>query len=184
MTREQLKAMLPDGTEDAAVTKILDALHAEIQPHKDAAKKAADDLAAKVAEMAEIAKKAATADEKAKAYAELQQKYNDDVKAAQERADNLEFDGLLDGVLRDKGAKNIKAARALMDMDALKSSKDRKADMEAAVEKLVKGEDSAFLFGAQPTGGKGGVGADTGKPGADYAAQMRAVMGLGAAKKE
>ena len=46
MTREQIKAMLPDGTEDAVVTKILDALHGEIQPHKDAAKKAQDDLAA------------------------------------------------------------------------------------------------------------------------------------------
>ena len=53
MTREQIKAMLPDGTEDAVVTKILDALHGEIQPHKDAAKKAQDDLAAKVAELAE-----------------------------------------------------------------------------------------------------------------------------------
>lgn len=36
MTREQLRAMLPEGTEDAAVTKILDALHAEIKSHKDA----------------------------------------------------------------------------------------------------------------------------------------------------
>lgn len=45
MAREQLRAMLPEGTEDAAVTKILDALHAEIKPHKDANDKAANDLA-------------------------------------------------------------------------------------------------------------------------------------------
>ena len=82
MTREQLKAILPEGADDSAVTKILDALHAEIQPHKDAAKQTADDLAAKVAEMAEISKTAATASEKAKAYDELQAKYDADIKAA------------------------------------------------------------------------------------------------------
>ena len=57
MTREQLKAILPEGADDSAVTKILDALHAEIQPYKDEAKKAKDDLTAKVSEMAEISKR-------------------------------------------------------------------------------------------------------------------------------
>ena len=35
-----------------------------------------------------------------------------------------------------------------------------------AVDKLVKAEDSAFLFEAQPTGGKGDIGAPAGKPSA------------------
>lgn len=149
MTREQVKAMLPDGTDDAVVTKILDALHSEIQPHKDAAKKSADDLTAK-----------------ARAFDELQMKYNTDIKAAQDRADALAFDGMLETVLRGKGARNIKAARALLDIDALKASKDRQKDMAEAVDKLVKAEDSAFLFEAQPTGGKGDIGAPAGKPSA------------------
>ena len=102
MTREQIKAMLPDGTEDAVVTKILDALHGEIQPHKDAAKKAQDDLAAKVAELAEVGKKAATADEKIKAYDALQAKYDADLKAANEKAVNT----LLD-VAAVKGSKSL-----------------------------------------------------------------------------
>ena len=122
MTREQLKAILPEGADDSVVTKILDALHAEIQPHKDAAKQAADDLAAKVAEMAEISKKATTAGEKAKAYEELQAKYDADIKAANERAEAMEFNTKLDGKLRDKGARNLKAAKALLDVDALKAS--------------------------------------------------------------
>lgn len=32
MTRDQMKALLPDGTDDAVVTALLDAMHAEITP--------------------------------------------------------------------------------------------------------------------------------------------------------
>ena len=164
MTREQIKAMLPDGTEDAVVTKILDALHGEIQPHKDAAKKAQDDLAAKVAELAEVGKKAGTVDEKIKAYDALQAKYDADLKAANEKAAELEFGGMLDGLLREKGARSLKAAKALLDVAALKGSKNQQADAKAAVEALAKSEEGAFLFAPQPTGGTGGVGAPVGAP--------------------
>lgn len=165
MTREQLKKILPEGTEDAVVTTILDALHAEIQPHKDATKKAQDDLAAKVSEMAEISKKAATAEEKAKEYDELQAKYDKDVRAARERAEALEFDSELNDVLKKYGAKNVKAARALLDIDALKASKNRSADIEAAVKKLADGEETAYEFGAEQVG-RTSVGVGTGKSGA------------------
>ena len=37
MTRDQMKALLPDGTDDAVVTALLDAMHAVITPYKDAA---------------------------------------------------------------------------------------------------------------------------------------------------
>lgn len=164
MTREQLKAILPEGADDSVVTKILDALHAEIQPHKDAAKQAADDLAAKVAEMAEISKKATTAGEKAKAYEELQAKYDADIKAANERAEEIEFHTKLDGKLRDKGARNPKAAKALMDIDALKKSKNQDADMDAAIEALAKRADAAHEFNPQPTGQKTNIGAPAGNP--------------------
>lgn len=165
MTREQIKAMLPDGTDDSAVTKILDALHNEINPFKTAAEQARNDLAAKVAEMEEISKKAATADEKAKALDELQAKYTADLKAANEKAEALAFDGSLDGILREHGARNLKAARALLDLDTLRASTNRDADMKAAIEALKGAEDTAFLFGAQPTGGKFNVGGDPGAPG-------------------
>ncbi len=163
MTREQLKAILPEGADDSAVTKILDAMHAEIQPYKDAAKQAEDDLAAKVKEMAEINNKAATASEKAKAYDELQTKYEADIKAANERAEAMEFNAKLDGKLRDKGARNLKAAKALLDVDALKASKNQDADMDAAIEALTKGEESAFIFEAQKVG-RVDIGRATGNP--------------------
>lgn len=146
MTREQLRAMLPEGTEDAAVTKILDALHAEIKPHKDANDKAANDLA-----------------EKTKAYDALKAKYDADLKAANDKAAALEFGSKLDGKLKDKGARNLKAARALLDLEALKASKNQDADVDAAIKALIDGEDTAFMFEAQPTGAKKNIGAPVGK---------------------
>ena len=171
MTREQLKKILPEGTEETVVTELLNALHAEIQPHKDAAKKAQDDLAEKVSEMAEISKKAATAEEKTKAYDELQAKYDKDVKAARERAEALEFDTALNDKLKEKGAKNVKAARALLDTDALKASKNRDADMNAAIDALAKDDGSAFLFAAEQIG-KFSIGTDTGKSGGTMTAEQ------------
>ena len=183
MTREQIKAMLPEGTEDKVVTAILNAMHDEIKPYKDAAEQAKTDLETKVAEMAEINKKASTADEKARAYEELQAKYDADIRAANERAADLEFGQLIDTALRDKGARNLKAAKALMDMDTLKASNNRDSDIKAAIEALASAEDSAFIFEAAPptTGGRTRVtiGAPTGGGSGDEGvAKMRAAMGL------
>ena len=89
MTRDQMKALLPDGTDDAVVTALLDAMHAVITPYKDAAKKAADELAAKVGEMAEVSKNAATAQEKAEAYDALQARYEKDVAELSARAEQI-----------------------------------------------------------------------------------------------
>lgn len=162
MTREQLISMLPEGTDNAVVTAVLNALHAEIKPFKDAAAQSKADLEAKISEMAEISKKAASADEKAKAFDELQAKYDADLKAANERTAAIEFDSMLDGVLREKGAKNIKAARALLDIDAIKGSKNQREDALSAVNALISAEDSAFIFSARPTGKNAKIGAPAG----------------------
>lgn len=181
MTREQIKAMLPEGTADDVVTKLLNAMHDEIKPHKEAAEQAKKDLETKVAEMAEVSKKAATADEKARAYDELQAKYYADLKAANERAADLEFGQTIENALREKGARNIKAAKALMDIEALKASKNRDSDIKAAIEALAGAEDSAFIFETKPAGGPTvNIGAPTGGGGGvdkDTAA-LRAAAGL------
>jgi hypothetical protein len=111
--------------------------------------------------MAEISKRAATADEKAQAYADLQARYDADLKAANERVGELEFNTKLDGKLKDKGARNLKAVRAMLDISALKESKNQDADMDAAIDALTKGADTSFAFAAQPTGEKADIGART-----------------------
>ncbi len=98
-----------------------------------------------------------------KTHQDAAKKAEDDLKAANARAAAVEFHSMLDGVLRDKGARSLKAAKAHLDMDALMKSENRQADAEAAVAALVGAEDTAFLFGAQPTGQKVNVGAGVGK---------------------
>ena len=68
----------------------------------------------------------------------------------------------LDGKLRDKGARNLKAAKALLDVDALKASKNQDADIDAAIDALTKGADTAHEFNPQPTGQKANIGGPTG----------------------
>lgn len=79
-------------------------------------------------------------------------KLKDDMAA---QADSFRFDSLLDGAIRDAKGKNVKAVRALLDMDSLKASKDQTNDIKAALEKLA--ESDGYLFdsgdaGQQTTG--------------------------------
>ena len=76
-------------------------------------------------------------------------KLQDDMAA---QADSFRFDSLLDGAIRDAKGKNVKAVRALLDMD---SQKDLTNDIKAALEKLA--ESDGYLFdcgdaGQQTTG--------------------------------
>ena len=79
--------------------------------------------------------------------------------------------------IKSFGGRNEKSVMALLDVDALKASKDQSTDIKKALE-AVK-ESDAYLFGADepflnpvgPTGGNGGTGGDT-------MASIRAAMGL------
>lgn len=102
-------------------------------------------------------------------------KAKDDEYAAKE-SDRIFLDGIKESI-RSVGARNEKAVMALLDIDALKQSKNQTEDIKKALE-TVK-ESDAYLFGADepinnpvgPTGG--GVG------GADSSlAAMRAAAGL------
>lgn len=58
--------------------------------------------------------------------------------------DAFAFDSALDGAIRDAKAYNVQAVRGMLDVAALKASKDRTADIEAALERLVKEQPWAF----------------------------------------
>lgn len=106
-------------------------------------------------------------------------KLNSDL-AAQETAykakiTDMEFNGKLDGLLSKAGARNIKAAKSLLDVETLKESKNQDADLQAAIDSCK--EENGFLFGSDepinnpvaPTGGN---------PPSNPLASMRAAMGL------
>lgn len=95
-------------------------------------------------------------------------------------ADRDFSDFLREGITAAKG-RNVKAITALLDVDALKKSKNQKEDIAAALKELSEAADSKMLFGeAEPQVQKQGniIGAVSGG-GVDAAdARMRAVMGL------
>lgn len=80
-----------------------------------------------------------------KAADEWKAKYEQAEKDHAAKLDGLELDGKIESALREAKAKNAKAVRALLDMEALKASKNRDADIKAAVEAVAT--ENAFLFG-------------------------------------
>ena len=67
-----------------------------------------------------------------------------------DQADSFAFDSALDGAIRDAHGRDVKAIRGMLDVDALKASKDRTTDIEAALDALTK--EKAWAFDAAPGG--------------------------------
>lgn len=95
----------------------------------------------------------------------LQQDLADKDTAHQTELANLAFDRKIEDAITDAKGKNAKAIKALLDVDALKASKNQDADIKAAMDALQK--DSGYLFGDVQTpppysGGAGTGGSGTG----------------------
>lgn len=107
-----------------------------------------------------------------------QLKDKDDEYAAKE-ADRI-FSDTIKEAIKTAGGRNEKAVMAMLDMNALKESKNQSEDIKKALE-TVK-ESDAYLFGSDepfknPVGATGGSGA-----GGDNFSAIRAAMGLPAEK--
>lgn len=108
---------------------------------------------------------------------EYKTKYEQTKTEYETKIADMQFGQTLEAAITTAGGRNAKAIKALLDVDALKGSKDQTADIKAAIEACQK--DNGYLFGANepinnpiaPTGGgAGGVDANT--------AALRAAMGL------
>ena len=92
-----------------------------------------------------------------------------------------DFNDILKDSIAAVNGKNTKAITALLDIDALKASKNQKEDIAAALKKLTEAEDSKMLFGEpEPNvvGNGNPIGVVTKEGNQDSDAAMRAVMGL------
>lgn len=93
-----------------------------------------------------------------------------------------DFQDMLKESIVAANGKNAKAITALLDIDALKASKNQKEDIAAALKKLSEAEDSKMLFGEpEPThvGGGNPIGAITkGGTAQNGTDAMRSIMGL------
>lgn len=72
----------------------------------------------------------------------------------QAQADGFAFDNALNGAIRDAHGRNVKAIRALLDVDTLKGSKDRTTDIQKAIAVAKESDPWAFESG-QPAGASG-----------------------------
>jgi DNA repair ATPase RecN len=93
-----------------------------------------------------------------------------------------DFDDLLNGAISGSKAKNVKAVRALLDVDAIKTSKNQEADIKAALEK-VKEENDYLFTSDEPLDNPDFTGETGGAGGSGAVDAMRAVMGLPPEKK-
>lgn len=124
-----------------------------------------------------------------KSIADLKKKLEDKELEHQTQIADRDFNDLLKDSIAGANGKNAKAIRALLDVDALKKSKNQKEDVAAALKTLAEAEDSKFLF-AEPdptvVGTGNPIGVVTKKTSASdlEEANMRAAMGLPATKED
>ena len=90
-------------------------------------------------------------------------KLQSDMKA---QAEGFAFDNALDTAILGKKGRSVKAVRALLDVDALKGSKDRSTDIDKALEEAAKANPWAFGDTEQQQKGAGtySTGAEHGTP--------------------
>ena len=92
-----------------------------------------------------------------------------------------DFNDILKDAISSAKGKNAKAITALLDVDALKASKNQKDDIAAALKALSEAEDSKMLFGEpapENIGSGNPIGTVTKVNNSDDMAAMRAAMGL------
>ena len=110
---------------------------------------------------------------------------NDELKNKETEYQNQiadrDFQDMLKEAITSANGRNAKAITALLDVDALKASKNQKEDIAAAIKVLTEAEDSKMLFGEPeptPAGNGNPIGTVTKGGNQDGDAAMRAAMGL------
>ena len=160
MKREDVKNHIPTIT-DEALKWLMDENGADINREKGKAADLQKQLDAANTQLSDV-------QEKLKAFdgINVDELKGESDKLRQQIADMKDgwvFDSALDGAIRDAKGRNLKAIRGMLDLDALRSSKDRSADIKAAIEGLVK--ENPWAFETAPSGSEGGAG---GKPSATF----------------
>lgn len=104
-----------------------------------------------------------------------------DTEYAKKEAERL-FNDTLASAIKEAGGRNEKAVLGLLDIEALKESKDQTADINNALEEVKKTD--AYLFGEkEPINNVVGL-TGSGDNGGDNLSSIRAAMGLPAESKK
>lgn len=190
MKREELEAL---GLNKEQIDKVLDIHHREHDPVRKELETAQEDLKN---EKEKTSTQETTIRDLKK---DLEEFKDADVSGMKKKIEDLEadiktkdadhqkeiadrdFNDLLKESITASKGRNMKAITALLDMDALKASKNQKEDVAAALKILMEAEDSKMLFG-EPEPNPVGTGNFIGqvqKTGSNTEdAALRAAMGL------
>lgn len=166
--KEKLIAL---GLTDEQVSSILDMFKGYIPPERfnevNEAKKNAEAQIAEREKQLEALKKSVGDNESLKAQIEKLQGEN---KATKEKYESdlksLKINSAIDTALTANGAKNLKATKALLDLEKIKLDGEKVSGIDDQIKSLLSGEDTKFLFNVKtepevPKGMKAGEG---GKP--------------------
>lgn len=109
---------------------------------------------------------------------DLNKKLDDQKAEYESKIADRDFHDLVDKAIAEHKGVNAKAIKALLDMEALKASKNQQDDISKAIVALTKAEDSKMLFGSDPVGPVNPIGKVGGGSPANDMTNMRAIMGL------
>lgn len=165
MKREWLKEL---GLTDEQIDKIMGENGKDVE-------KAKGDLSTKETELASTKEQLSTANAEIESYKSMdiegikasaesyKAKFEESEKNSKAEIESLKFEHSLESALAKAGTKNVKAAKALLNIEELKNSKNVDTDIEAAITALK--ESDGYLFGGEtnPEGTGGSLGAG-GKP--------------------
>lgn len=142
MKREDVKNKIP-GITDEQLNWLMQENGADINREKSAATALQTQLTAAQAQLKTAQDGLAAFDGKKKPeeYEAELAKLQADLKA---QADGFAFDNALDTAILGKKGRSIKAVRALLDVDSLKGSADRSADIAKALDEAAKANPWAF----------------------------------------
>ena len=113
---------------------------------------------------------------------EWEDKYNQAIADHKAQIADMDFHKKVEDAIGTAKGKSAKAIKALLDMNALKESKNQDADIKAALEALQK--ESGYLFGEEGTPPPYSAGAGTGGAGGKYDAQTMAIRAAAGLKNE
>ena len=93
-----------------------------------------------------------------KAAEEYKTKFEETKLQSQKEIENLKFEHMLESKLINAGAKNVKAAKVLLNIEELRSSSNQEVDIETAISS-VKESDPYLYKESDPVGTGGSMGA-------------------------
>lgn len=113
---------------------------------------------------------------------EYKTKYEKSTLEYESRIADMQLSSSIDTVINSLGGRNIKAIKALLDIESLKKSKNRDADIKSAIETCQK--ENSYLFGSDEPINNPVSSTGSNNGGTNTVSQsMRLAMGLSATKE-